>query len=263
MPFVEIAQRLGVREGAARVRAHRAYRALSRLLFSQPKRRCEVTVQRRDDVAGDSEARSPTIAAIQRQLDAELAQRRTRFGVVSVIAVAVLAVLAVVMGLRSDLGEHPAVWLATLAMAATVAVVALPAIGAGVWFPSLRLRWILTAVCAVGLGLVALAGPGATMPDVAAPPWSGCAMAAMIGAIVVSVGVVAGRAFVQRRSAAAVWWTATGIGLGSGTFVTTLCGSPVTSHVLSAHLGPAILALLLGAMLGRVLHRRAWNHDAT
>lgn len=34
MPFAEIAQRLGVREGAARVRAHRAYRALSRLLAS-------------------------------------------------------------------------------------------------------------------------------------------------------------------------------------------------------------------------------------
>lgn len=38
MRFTEIAQRLGVREGAVRVRAHRAYRALARRLMRQPSR---------------------------------------------------------------------------------------------------------------------------------------------------------------------------------------------------------------------------------
>lgn len=213
-----------------------------------------------DERSRDSEFGGSTIAAIQRHLDDQLGHRRARFAWAAVIALVGLAVLMVSMGPRPDLGERPLAWLVTLGMVAMVSAVGLPAIGAGAWFPTTRLSWVLTAVSVVGLGLVAFGHPLTTLSAAAiAPPWSRCAMAVTIGAAVISVAAVMGHAFVQRRAVAAVWWTAGGIAIGSAAFVTGLCSSPVVSHVLAAHIGPAVAALLIGALLGAILHRRAWR----
>lgn len=162
-------------------------------------------------------------------------------------------------GLRPDLWLQPA-WQIGAQMAVwLLCLVALPAVGIGLWFPSRALKVVL-ATGAVLAALAAALGPALLDmlpgPLSQGPTFDRC-VATMMGAGIplIALGVMSG-AFAQRRSAGGGLWVSGGLALMALDAITWHCPSNDLGHNLFSHFGSAGLLLVLAALAGFTAHRR-------
>jgi hypothetical protein len=198
--------------------------------------------------------------AISADLEALRRARARHFGPALLLSLLLVGGFFVLSGLRPDLWQQPP-WQIALQLAVwLLCLVALPAVGLGLWFPSRPARGLL-AVGAVLAALGAALGPGlADMFSGTGP--SGhmqvdmCVQATLgAGAALLAVGVLSG-AFAQRRRRASVLWVSGGIALTALDAVVWHCPSQDLGHNLRSHLGAALLLLLLAAATAAIAHRR-------
>jgi hypothetical protein len=206
---------------------------------------------------------TPVALAIEAQLGDGLRARRARFWAAFVAAAMVLGGGLWMMGPRPDLIALPAAGL-VLAAVLVIAVLVLPAIGAGVFFPSRTTSLGLFGAALAGLGYVVIAGVDRG-PWVGGPvaPFGPCATAGASVASVLLVAALFGRAFVERRARRAVVWTAAGVGISAATFVTSVCQSHDPAHLLLAHGVPALCAVAAAALIGLWAHSKLWRAVTT
>ena len=192
--------------------------------------------------------------------DLESLQRRRRRHFLPALVIVVVAIggTMVMMGLRPNLLEQPWWQLAIQCLLWLMCLIVFPAIGLGLLFPSRGAR-IALASGAVGLTVLATLGvpePGMFAPDEHFHVEGGCGlMITAYGAVVLFMGLLSG-AFVQRRKASAVYWTAAGISLAGLTAITWHCPATGAAHVLPSHLGVAAFLMLATSAIGIVAHRR-------
>ncbi len=164
-------------------------------------------------------------------------------------------------GLRPDLWLQPAWQIAAQLAVWLLCLVALPAVGVGLWFPGKPVKLAL-AIGAVLAALAAAFGPAlldmlpGTGPLSQGPQLDRC-VASMIsaGMPLIALGVLSG-AFAQRRRAGGGLWVASGLALMALDAITWHCPSNDLGHNLFSHFAPAGLLLLLAAVAGLVAHRR-------
>jgi hypothetical protein len=188
-------------------------------------------------------------------------QRRRHFVPALALALLVLGGFLLLTGLRPDLLHQPAWQLALQLATWLLCLVALPAIGLGLWFPG---RWVRVAVAlaAVGAAIGAALGPGlmdmvhGTGPDGQALSLDYCMQATFLqGGLLFAVGVISG-AFVARVGRGGALWLSGGIALMALDAVVWHCPSQDLSHNLQSHLGAAVLLLVVAAVGGLIVHRR-------
>jgi hypothetical protein len=196
------------------------------------------------------------LTSISRDLGSLRRDRRRQFLPAVLLTVVIVAGVATGLGLRPDLFEQPPWQLALQAAVWMVCLVAFPAIGVGLWFPSRATRLVL-AIGGVALAIVSSVGiqpfassngQGAT----AGPCWlvlAGCGFALLV------VGAWSG-AFAQRRARSSTFWIAAGLALAALEVVTWTCPCAETGHVVTMHFGPALLVVVIAATAGALLHRR-------
>lgn len=195
--------------------------------------------------------------AISKDLDALQRERRRHFAPALGIVLAVVAGAFVMAGLRNDLLEQPTWQLGVQIAVWLLCLVAFPAIGLGLVFPSRATR-IALALGAVTLAVLAttgwplataLGGPGAEHGV------DGClAMIAGSGAVLLGLGVVSG-AFVQRTRVTGVYWVAAGLALAALNMVTWVCPATGLRHVLPGHLGGGLALLIVALVAATFAHR--------
>ena len=183
--------------------------------------------------------------------------RRRHFLPALMLAVGVATAMLLATGTRSDLLAQPWWQLLSQGLAWVLCLLVLPSVGLGLWFPSRPVR--------IGLAVAAvLAGIGASMhlPDHADLLDHGpgaidmCLYVTMaLSVMFLGIGAISG-AFAQRRAASSVWWIAGGIALLSLNTVTWHCPNIDPGHLLTNHLGSAVLAVLLATAVGVVVRRR-------
>lgn len=192
-----------------------------------------------------------------------LAQRRERalhFRVALVLAVAIPAGLIAATGLRFDLLHQPAWLVATEVLVWMLALVALPAVGLGLWFPGRGARIALASVAAAAAVLVA-AGPELVGTRIDGPLTRGlrfdyCTRLTLgSGALVLAVCALSGAFAIRRRPEASLWISAAVVLLGIDT-TAFHCYVTGLDHTLPSHLGSGVLLLLFAAAIGVYLHRR-------
>jgi hypothetical protein len=188
------------------------------------------------------------LAAIVDDLSALRRERRAHFGVGAAAAGMLLGVMVASM-IRGDLLAQP--WPALGAQIAlwVLGLVALPAIGVGLWFPRRRTTYAL-AVATLGLAVVAAFGSGAALPLGAAALEPRCLMGAgMAGAVGLLLALSSG-AFVQCRRSATKLWLAASIGILSLVGIAWMCSEPGHVHVLVSHAGAAFGVTIVAIVLG-------------
>jgi hypothetical protein len=198
------------------------------------------------------EPRVDAFAAITADLEQLRRSKRRHFTPALFFVIAVAVVLFAVVGLRVDLFDQPSWQLVIQGVSWVVCLVLFPAIGVGLWFPP---RWGRVAVATVGIGssLLAAVGWPPQPGDTGSPP---CAMVLLgAGAVFLGIGALAG-AFAQRRARMSAFWVASGIALTSLAAVTWICPNACGAHVMVMHLAPTAGLVVLGALLGLLLHRR-------
>lgn len=194
---------------------------------------------------------------------ADLRRDRRRHFVPALLLVLIsLGGFFLLSGLRPDLWHQPPIQLALQLATWLLCLVALPAVGLGLWFPARPLRLLLAlagVIAAVGAAL----GPGlmdmleGTGPEPRAMRLDLCMTATFLeGALVFAIGVLSG-AFVQRRGRGGALWLSGGIALVALDAVVWHCPSQDLWHNLQSHLGAAALLLALAAVAGVLVHRRA------
>jgi hypothetical protein len=195
--------------------------------------------------------------AIVDDLSALRRERRAHFGVGAAVGGTLLGAMVVLM-VRDDLLAQP--WPALGAQGALwlLGLVALPAIGVGIWFPRRSTTYGL-AVATFALAIVAAFGSAAATPLGAAALEPRCLMGAgMMGAVGLVVALSSG-AFVQCRRPATKLWLAASVGALSLVGIVWMCSEPGAMHVLVSHAGAAlavsILALVLGTRARRAITR--------
>lgn len=197
------------------------------------------------------------VSAITRDLESLRARRRRHFAPALALAFVIVLGALVGFGPRSDLLEQPTWQLGVQIAAWLVCLVLFPAVGIGLWFPGRGGRALLAVG---GVALAVVAALGVPLPAVetttdahgGGPCWmvlGGC------GLVLLAIGALSG-AFEQRRARSSAFWVAAGLALAALEAVTWICPSAQTRHVVSMHLGPAILVVLLAAGAGLLLHRR-------
>ena len=197
-------------------------------------------------------------ALIVADLEREQKGRRRHF--LPALAIAVLSVLTMLMmmGIRPDLMQQPLSVLAPYIVLWVTCLIALPAIGVGIWFPPRWLRVVLV-IAAVGLTIVTslgLASPGEDLRFAV----DHCSVFVMVfGAMLLGLGVLSG-AFAQRKGRAAIYWVAGGVSLTALQTLTTQCPVTGVSHIATNHLGGAALLLSLAAAVGYWAHRQRDPH---
>lgn len=175
-----------------------------------------------------------------------------------ILSLLVVGGFLVLTGLRPDLWQQPlAQLLAQLAVWA-LCLVALPAVGLGLWFPPRALRVVLV-VAAVLAALLAALGPdlaGILAGHGQGPRLDYCVQA-MVGSgfVVLAIGVLSG-AFVARRRAPSALWVSGGLSLMALDAVVWHCPSEDAGHNLYSHLGAAALLMVLASVAGLLVHRR-------
>lgn len=187
--------------------------------------------------------------------------RRRHFAPALVLVLITLGGFFLLSGLRPDLWAQPA-WQLGLQLATwLLCLVALPAIGLGLWFPARGWRALL-ALAAVGAAVGAALGPGlmdmvqGTGPERQALRVDPCVTATFVeGGLVFAIGVLSG-AFVQRRGRGGALWLSGGIALVALDAVVWHCPSLDLWHNLQSHLGAALGLLALAAVGGLLVHRR-------
>jgi len=167
----------------------------------------------------------------------------------------------VLTGLRPDLWLQPGWQIAAQLAVWLLCLVALPAVGVGLWFPGRATRAAL-GVTAVVAALIGALGPGlmdmfaGAGPMGQGPQFDRC-VASTIGAglPLLALGVLSG-AFAQRRRAGGGLWVSGGLALMALDAITWHCPSDDLGHNLFSHLGAASLLLLVAAGAGLLAHRR-------
>jgi hypothetical protein len=198
------------------------------------------------------EKRVDAFAVISADLQRQQRVKRRHFTPALLVVIAVALVLFGLVGVRVDLFDQPP-WQLVIQVASWVTCLVLfPAIGVGLWFPP---RWARVAIAVAGIGSSMLAAVGwPPQPgDAGAPP---CAMV-LVGAGVLFLGIGAGSgAFAQRRARSSGFWVASGIGLTALAAITWMCPNACGVHVMIMHVAPTAGLVVLGALLGLLLHRR-------
>lgn len=194
---------------------------------------------------------------IAADLHATRRARARHFVPALILSLLVVGGFLVLTGLRPDLWHQPlAQLLAQLAVWA-LCLVALPAVGLGLWFPPRALRLVL-AIAAVAAALLAALGPDLTriLGTGQGPQLDYCVTATVgSGFLVLAIGVLSG-AFAARRGAASGLWVSGGLSLMALDAVVWHCPSDDAGHNLYSHLGAAALLMLLASAAGWIVHRR-------
>lgn len=192
--------------------------------------------------------------------DLQLARRGRARHFVPALLLSLLVVggFLVLTGLRPDLWQQPlAQLLAQLAVWA-LCLVALPAVGLGLWFPPRALRVVLV-IAAVLAALLAALGPdlAALLAGQGQGPRLDYCVQAMVGSgfVVLAIGVLSG-AFAARRRASSALWVSGGLSLMALDAVVWHCPSDDAGHNLYSHLGAAALLMVLASVAGLIVHRR-------
>jgi hypothetical protein len=166
----------------------------------------------------------------------------------------------VLTGLRPDLWRQPGEQLAAQLAVWALCLVALPAVGLGLWFPSRPLR-IALVILAIAAATLAALGPalwfmwGEGLSG--QPPRLDFCIGATIGAgfVLLAIGVLSG-AFAARRRAGGALWVSGGVSLMALDATVWHCPSDDLGHNLYSHLGAALLLMLLASVAGMIVHRR-------
>lgn len=188
-------------------------------------------------------------------------ERRRHFGPALVIALLAVGGFLVLTGVRPDLWSQPG-WQLGLQLAVwLLCLVALPAVGLGLWFPARgpRIALALAAVlaasgAALGPGLVDMfsgTGPEGQMTV------DFCTQAMLGNGFVLFVVAVLSGAFIQRRGRGGALWVSGGIALMALDAIVWHCPSQDLGHNLRSHLGAALVLLALAGAAGALVHRRA------
>jgi hypothetical protein len=188
------------------------------------------------------------MAAIVDDLSALRRERRAHFGVGAAMAGVVLGAMVASM-IRGDLLAQP--WPAIGAQLAlwVLGLVALPAIGVGLWFPRRSTTYGIV-VATLGLAVVAAFGSRAASPLGAAVLEPRCLMgASMAGAVGLLLALSSG-AFVQCQRPATKLWLAASIGTLSLVGIMWMCSEPGAMHVLMSHAGAAFAVTIVAIVLG-------------
>ncbi|MBK7823959.1 hypothetical protein [Nannocystis sp.] len=164
-------------------------------------------------------------------------------------------------GLRPDLWLQPGWQIAAQMAVWLLCLVALPAVGVGLWFPGRATR-VALGLMAVVAALVGALGPGlmdmfqGSGPMGQGPQLDRC-VASTIGAglPLLALGVLSG-ASAQRRRAGGALWVSGGVSLMALDAITWHCPSDDLGHNLFSHLGAAVLLLIVAAIAGLLAHRR-------
>lgn len=187
--------------------------------------------------------------------------RRRHFVPAAILVLLLLGGFLLLTGLRPDMWMQPGWQIAAQLAVWLLCLVALPAVGLGLWFPSRPLRLAL-AVCAVLAAVAAALGPGLMDMFVGTGqldqgPRADRCVAATFGAgiTMLAIGVLSG-AFAQRRRPGAALWISGGVTLMALDAIVWHCPSDDLGHNLYSHLGAAALLLLLAAAVGVITHAR-------
>ena len=161
-------------------------------------------------------------------------------------------------GLRPDLWRQPPSQLAAQLAVWLLCLVALPAVGLGLWFPPRPLRVVLAGAAVLAAVLAAL-GPGlfAMLPGTGQGPQIDRCVAGTFGSGLglLAIGVLSG-AFAARRRPGSAIWVSGGVALMALDAVVWHCPSEDMHHNLFSHLGAATLLLLLASVTAVIVHRR-------
>lgn len=186
------------------------------------------------------------------------ASRRARarhFVPALVVSLLVVGGFLVLSGLRPDLWRQPPGQLFAQLAVWALCLVALPAVGLGLWFPSRPLRVALAAAAVLAAVLAAL-GP-ALWGLVGQGPRLDFCVGATVGAgfVLLAIGVLSG-AFAARRRAGGALWVSGGVSLMALVATVWHCPSADLGHNLYSHLGAAGLLMVLASAAGLIVHRR-------
>lgn len=178
-----------------------------------------------------------------------------------VLSLLLLGGFLTLTGLRPDLWLQPGWQIAAQLAVWLLCLVALPAVGLGLWFPGRAVKVVL-AVAAVAVAVAAALGPGLLdmfrgAGALGQGPQLDLCVASTIGAglPLIALGVLSG-AFAQRRKAGGGLWVSGGLALMALDAITWHCPSDDLGHNLFSHFGAAGLLLVLAAVAGVVAHRR-------
>jgi hypothetical protein len=191
-------------------------------------------------------------AAITADLERQQRSKRRHFTPALLFAIAIAVVLLAVVGVRADLLDQPPWQLVIQTASWVVCLIVFPALGIGLWFPP---RWARVAIAIAGIGLSVLAALG--WPPQDGDPGAGpCAVVLVgAGALFLGIGATSG-AFAQRRARSSGFWIAAGIGLTALAAITWMCPNACGRHVALMHVAPTAALVVLGVVLGLVLHRK-------
>ena len=176
-----------------------------------------------------------------------------------VLSLLVVGGLMMLGGLRPDLWQQAPEQIAAQLLVWLLCLVALPAVGLGLWFPSRALRVALGSAAVVA-AVVAAIGARALDPFstvVGRNPPADLCVVGMLGAGIglLAIGVISG-AFAARRQAASIWWVSGGLTLMALDAIVWHCPSDDLTHNLLGHLGAAGLLLMLASGVAWWTHRR-------
>jgi hypothetical protein len=187
--------------------------------------------------------------------------RRRHFVPALILGLLVLGGFLLLTGLRPDLWQQPAWQIAAQLAVWLLCLVALPAVGLGLWFPGRPLRAAL-AVAAVLAAVAAALGPGlmdmfqGTGTFGQGPRLDYCVASTFgTGMTLLAIGVLSG-AFAQRRRAGGALWVSGGVAMMALVAIVWHCPSDDIGHNVHSHLGAAVLLLLLAGAVGVITHAR-------
>ncbi|MBA3548066.1 MAG: hypothetical protein H0T76_16415 [Nannocystis sp.] len=178
-----------------------------------------------------------------------------------VLALLLVGGFLVLEGLRPDLWRQPLGQLGAQLAVWLLCLVAMPAVGLGLWFPARSLRIVLViaaiaaaAVAALGQDLWAILTGGGVPGQ--GPRLDYC-LGATVGAgfVLLALGVLSG-AFAARRRASSALWVSGGMSLMAFVVSVWHCPSADPGHNLYSHLGAALLLMLLASGAGLIAHHR-------
>lgn len=192
-------------------------------------------------------------------------ERRRHFGPALVLVLLLIGGFLVLTGVRPDLWAQPA-WQLGLQLAVwLLCLVALPAVGLGLWFPARGLRVALALAAslaavgaALGPGLLDMfSGTGPEGQELLPARVDACMQATLGSGFALFVVAVLSGAFIQRRGRGGALWLSGGIALVALDAIVWHCPSTDLRHNLHSHLGAALVLLALAAVAGLLVHRRA------
>lgn len=185
-------------------------------------------------------------------LDRRQKAKRRHFVPALILMALSAASMLLVAGVRPDLLEQPTWVLAIHAALWATCLVALPAVGVGLWFPS---RWQRVGLVLLAVGLTGFTTLGLATDSPMSFSIDHCgAIVIAYGAMLVALGVVSG-AFAQRRRAAASYWIAGGVSLTALQTLTFQCPQTGMAHIMWNHVGGAVVLLALAGAVGVWAHR--------